>query len=119
MEFTNEGDKKRVPEGRPWVFESSLFLIEDFDGRTSPTDLTFKHAAFWIRMVGLPLACMGRETGRMLGTSVGRWKLLIWMQMEWVGVNFTSESFDRSDKTSCPWKDAQIAGDNEVDRIPV
>jgi hypothetical protein len=72
VEFTNEGDKRRVLEGSPWGFESSLFLVEDFDGHTSPSELTFDHAAFWIRMVGLPLACMGRETGRMLGSSVGK-----------------------------------------------
>jgi hypothetical protein len=71
VEFITEEDKKRVLDGRPWGFEGGLFLIEDFDGRTSPSELTFEKAAFWIRMVGLPLACMGRETGRMLGSSVG------------------------------------------------
>jgi hypothetical protein len=76
VEFTDEDDKKRVLEGKPWVFEGNLFLIEDFDGRTSPADLIFEHAAFWIRMVGLPLACMGRETGRMLGSSVGKVEII-------------------------------------------
>jgi hypothetical protein len=71
IEFTSEEDKGRVLEGRPWVFEGSLFLIEDFDGCTSPAELSFDKAAFWIRMKNLPLACMGRETGRMLGSSVG------------------------------------------------
>jgi hypothetical protein len=46
VEFTNEDDKKRVLEGWPWGFEGSLFLIEDFDGHTTPSDLTFKKAAF-------------------------------------------------------------------------
>jgi hypothetical protein len=46
VEFTNEGDKRRVLEGRPWVFEGSLFLPEDFDGCTSPSDITFEKAAF-------------------------------------------------------------------------
>jgi hypothetical protein len=32
IEFENAKDKKRVLEGRPWVFEGNLFLVEDFDG---------------------------------------------------------------------------------------
>ena len=71
IEFTNVTDKKRVLEGRRWVFEGSLFLIEDFDGSTSASKFTFEKVAFWIRMMDLPLACMGRETGKMLGSSVG------------------------------------------------
>jgi hypothetical protein len=71
VEFMNATDKKRVLEGRPWVFDGNLFLIEDFDGSTSASEFTFDKAAFWIRMKDLPLACMGRETGKMLGSSVG------------------------------------------------
>lgn len=71
IEFTKVVDKKRVLEGRPWVFEGSLFLIEDFDGLTSASEFVFDKAAFWVRMGNLPLACMGRETGKMLGSSVG------------------------------------------------
>jgi hypothetical protein len=50
----------------------NLFLVENL----SPADLIFEHAAFWIRMVGLPLAFMGRETGRMLGSSVGKVEII-------------------------------------------
>jgi hypothetical protein len=72
IEFVEAGDKLRVLEGRPWVYEGSLFLVEDFDGRTSPSEYTFDRASFWVRMVNLPLACMGREVGFKLGASVGR-----------------------------------------------
>jgi hypothetical protein len=58
-------------EGRPWGFEGNLFLVEDFDGRIAPTNLNFDKAFFWVRMVGLPLACMGREVGFKIGSSVG------------------------------------------------
>ena len=46
VEFTDVGDKKRILEGRPWMFEGSLFLIEDFDGKSSPANYTFDKAAF-------------------------------------------------------------------------
>lgn len=72
VEFTNAGDKKGILEGRPWVFEGSLFLIEDFDGKSSSANFIFDKATFWVRMSNLPLACMDKETGRMLGEIVGR-----------------------------------------------
>ncbi|XP_059454891.1 uncharacterized protein LOC132185085 [Corylus avellana] len=71
IEFEKANDKMRVLEGRPWVFEGNLFLVEDFDGRSSPTDIRFDKAAFWVRMMKLPLACMSREVGLKLGSSVG------------------------------------------------
>jgi hypothetical protein len=71
VEFTNAGDKKLILEGRPWVFEGNLFIIEDFDGQSSLSNFTFDKAAFWVRMLDMPLACMGQETGIMLGATVG------------------------------------------------
>jgi hypothetical protein len=72
IEFEKASDKARVLEGRPWVFEGNLFLVEDFDGRTSPSEFTFDWASFWVRMINLPLACMGREVGLKLGAFVGQ-----------------------------------------------
>jgi hypothetical protein len=71
IEFEHAKDKKRVLEGRPWVFEGNLFLVEDFDGRTAPSAIPFRKAFFWVRMKNLPLACMGREVGFKIGSSVG------------------------------------------------
>jgi hypothetical protein len=71
IEFEKAKDKRRVLDGRPWGFERNLFLVEDFDGRTAPTEFTFNKASFWVRMTNLPLACMGREVGFKLGASVG------------------------------------------------
>lgn len=72
IEFEEARDKARVLEGRPWDFEGYLFLVEDFDGRISPSELTFDRASFWVRMTNLPLACMEREVDFKLGASVGR-----------------------------------------------
>ena len=70
IEFEVANDKIRVLEGRPWDFEGNLFLVEDFDGRTSPLEFTFDKASFWVQMMNLPLACMSREVGFKLGASV-------------------------------------------------
>ena len=37
LEFDLAWDKAKTIEGRPWVFEGTLFLVEDFNGRTSPS----------------------------------------------------------------------------------
>jgi hypothetical protein len=62
----------RILEGRPWKFDSDLFSVADFDGRTLPSGLEFEKAAFWVRMYGMPLACMSREMGQRIGASMGK-----------------------------------------------
>jgi hypothetical protein len=43
----------------------------DYDGATPPNHLEFEKAVFWIQMFDLPLACMGREMGHWIGSTVG------------------------------------------------
>jgi hypothetical protein len=72
IEFTDMRDKVRVLEGRPWTFDNSLLIVEDFDGKTSHADYLFDKAAFWVRMINLPLGCMGQAIGRRIGETVGK-----------------------------------------------
>jgi hypothetical protein len=53
INFECPGDKERALKGRPWVFEGSLFLIEDFDGLTPPSNFTFDRKTFWVQMINL------------------------------------------------------------------
>jgi hypothetical protein len=71
IEFKYEEDKLRVLEGRPWFFEDNLFSVAEFDGLSPGNELSFDEETFWIRMFELPLACMGREMGYKLGSTVG------------------------------------------------
>ncbi|XP_059436749.1 uncharacterized protein LOC132169801 [Corylus avellana] len=71
IEFEHSWDKSRVLEGRPWIFEGSLFAVEDFDGVTPPAEIEFDKVSFWVRMINLPLACMCKEVGFQIGASVG------------------------------------------------
>jgi hypothetical protein len=71
IEFNSKRDKARVLEGRPWIFEGNIFAVEDFDGQSSPSELTFTKISFWVRMFDLPLVCMGREVGKKLGETMG------------------------------------------------
>lgn len=71
VDFEHSWDKTRVLEGRPWVFEGSLFSLEEFDGITPPLEIPFEKAAFWVRMFNLPLACMGQTVGFQIGSTMG------------------------------------------------
>ena len=51
--------------------EGTLFSVEEFDRLTGPSNLQFEQVALWVRMYDLPLACMGQEVGRQIGSSMG------------------------------------------------
>jgi hypothetical protein len=72
VEFKHVWGKSRVLEGRPWVFEGNLFLVEDFNGNIPHAQMEFEKTSFWLRMFNLPLACMSEAMGVQLGTSVGQ-----------------------------------------------
>ena len=57
-------------EGRPWTFDGYISLAE-FDGMTPISELDFDKEAFWVRTYNLPLACMGKDFGMQIESSVG------------------------------------------------
>jgi hypothetical protein len=71
IDFENWWDKDQILEGRPWTFDGDLLSLVDFNGLTPIDDLEFEKASFWVRMYRLPLACMGREVGLHVGSTVG------------------------------------------------
>jgi hypothetical protein len=50
LEFANKWDEARVLEGRPWIFKGILISVEHFDGLSSPFEIVFEQAKFWVRM---------------------------------------------------------------------
>jgi hypothetical protein len=71
IEFQYEWDKVRIMEGRPWTFDGDLVSLAKFDGLTPLAELEFEKAAFWVRMSNLPLACMSKEMGTRIGSTMG------------------------------------------------
>jgi hypothetical protein len=72
IDFEDEWDKVRIMEGRPWTFDGHLVSMVDYDGVMPLAQVEFDKAAFWVRMFDLPLACMGKEVGFSIGSSVGK-----------------------------------------------
>jgi hypothetical protein len=71
IEFQYEWDKSRIMEGRPWTFDGHLLSMVEYNGVKPLQQVNFDRAAFWVRMSNLPLACMSREVGISIGSSVG------------------------------------------------
>jgi hypothetical protein len=71
VEFEHAWEKDRVMGGRPWLFDGNLVSLAEFDGTTPPSKMNFDKESFWMRMYNLLLACMSKEVGHKIGSSVG------------------------------------------------
>jgi hypothetical protein len=71
FEFTKADDKRRVLEGRPWSFDRQMIVINDFDGKITPSQMVFTHSPFWIQVHDMPLLCMSKTVGTKIGNSLG------------------------------------------------
>lgn len=71
FEFTDEVDKRRVLDGRPWSFDRQILVLNEFDGSTPPSQMDFNHSPFWIQVHDMPLLCMNKSVGTKIGRSQG------------------------------------------------
>ncbi|XP_042958149.1 uncharacterized protein LOC122293721 [Carya illinoinensis] len=71
IQFANEADKMRVMDGRPWLFDSHLFIILPFNGLIPPQRMDFSKERMWIQMLEMPLVCMNEEEGKRIGNTIG------------------------------------------------
>ncbi|XP_059436282.1 uncharacterized protein LOC132169233 [Corylus avellana] len=70
FEFSKVEDKCRVLEGRPWLFDRYILILNEFDG-SPPSQMDFSKSPFWIQIHDMPLVCMNGGVGRKIGTSLG------------------------------------------------
>ncbi|GLT68155.1 hypothetical protein SLA2020_404130 [Shorea laevis] len=71
LEFSVAADKLRVLKGRPWSFERNIFVLNDFDGSSPPSQITFSSSPFWVQVHDLPFACLTKGIGQKIGASLG------------------------------------------------
>jgi hypothetical protein len=71
VEFSDDGDKRRVLEGRPWSFDRQILVLNEFDGITPPSQLDFSHSPFWVQVHDMPLLYMNKNVGTKIGNSLG------------------------------------------------
>jgi hypothetical protein len=72
FEFEEVDDMRRVLDGRPWSFDRQLIVLTEFDGKTPPAQMAFKHSLFWVQVHDLPLLCMTKRIAVKIGESLGK-----------------------------------------------
>jgi hypothetical protein len=70
--FNTRDDMERIFVQSPWTFDKKLVQIMRFHGDVQPSDVKFTHAAFWVRVINLPIKSMTREVGEKIGAAMGR-----------------------------------------------
>lgn len=48
FKFSDGDDKRRVMEGCLWSFDRFIFVLEEFDGNLSLSQMEFKFSPFWV-----------------------------------------------------------------------
>jgi len=71
FEFASESDKRRVTEGRPWLFDRSFLVLRDVDELTPPNQMDFHLSPIWVQVHDMPLTCMNRAVGNQIRGSLG------------------------------------------------
>lgn len=71
MSFATYADKMRVENGRPWLFDNHMFVIEPFDGPTQLKNMKFGKASLWLQLHQLPFAGMNKKCGEQIGKTIG------------------------------------------------
>lgn len=61
----------RVMDGRPWLFDSYMFVLRPFNGYKPPQRMDFLKERMWVQMLELPLACMNECEGKRIGDTIG------------------------------------------------
>jgi hypothetical protein len=72
FEYSEDEDLRCVLEGRPWSYDRTLLVVNEFDGRTPPSQMVFSHTPIWIQIHDMPLECMNRGVGRKVGETLGK-----------------------------------------------
>jgi hypothetical protein len=71
FEFSDNDDKLRILDGRPWSYDRQIIVLNEFDGCVPPSQMEFSHSPFWVQVHDMPLICMNRTVGSMIGESLG------------------------------------------------
>jgi hypothetical protein len=57
--------------GRPWSYDRTLLILNEFDGRLAPSQMDFLCSAIWIQIYNMSLGCMNRAVGTQIGQTMG------------------------------------------------
>ncbi|KAL5538756.1 hypothetical protein UlMin_043866 [Ulmus minor] len=64
-------DRRRVYSGGPWCFQNKLLVLEEPTGVGDFSKMSFCNSPFWIQLHNIPVFCMSKTVGSILGNMVG------------------------------------------------
>ncbi|KAL5766151.1 hypothetical protein ACOSP7_016768 [Xanthoceras sorbifolium] len=74
FQFNCLGDRKWVLEGGPWAFDKHMLVLKEVNGLRKISEEVFRWAPLRIQLYNLPLACLCKDMGVVLGEMIGRMK---------------------------------------------
>lgn len=69
--FKNKKTRKRVIEGRPWIYDKAIILFDKPKGDRGIHELEFRYVEFWVHFHNLPVVCLNRKYAKALTKSIG------------------------------------------------
>ncbi|KAL5575991.1 hypothetical protein UlMin_017690 [Ulmus minor] len=69
--FLSTTDKRRVLSGGPWRHRNKLLVLEEPTGLGDYSKMSFSKAPFWFQLHNIPVFCMSKTVGAILGNMVG------------------------------------------------
>lgn len=120
ISFAMHSDKHRVKNGRPWLFDNHIYVIEPFDGYTQLKDMKFDRASLWIQLHQFSFMTMSRKCGEHVGRTIGEVELVdVDEDDHWMGPESMSENSNGPHKTgssrlNCNNKRHQILDSGEI-----
>ncbi|KAL5575135.1 hypothetical protein UlMin_016834 [Ulmus minor] len=69
--FLSTADRRRVISGGPWCFQNKLLVLEEPTGVGDHSKMSFSNSPFWIQLHNIPVFCMSKTVGSILGNMVG------------------------------------------------
>ncbi|KAL5572448.1 hypothetical protein UlMin_022045 [Ulmus minor] len=68
--FFLTADRRRVFSGGPWYFHNKLLVLEEPTGVGDYSKLSFSNTPFWIQLHNIPVFCMSKTVGSIIGNMV-------------------------------------------------
>jgi hypothetical protein len=72
FEFSDLSDKQWVLNGRPWSYDRTILVVNDFNEKIPPSKMDFSFSPLWIQFHDMPLGCMNRGIGAKIRGSIGK-----------------------------------------------
>ncbi|KAL5555259.1 hypothetical protein UlMin_037495 [Ulmus minor] len=69
--FLLTADRRRVISGGPWCFQNKLLVLEEPTGVGDYSKMSFSNTPFWIQLHNIPVLCMSKTVGSILGNMMG------------------------------------------------